>query len=67
MQVQVNSEKIEIEEGLTIDKFFFSYANKEARGVALAVNDSVVSRKDWAQTVLHENDRILIITATQGG
>ncbi len=67
MKVQVNDKNIEIEEGLTVEKFFSSYAQKEPRGVALAVNDSVVSRKDWSATVLQENDRVLIITATQGG
>ena len=36
-------------------------------GIAVAVNNSVVRKSDWAQTSLKENDQVLIITATQGG
>ncbi len=37
------------------------------RGVAAAVNDEVVPRAAWESHVLGENDRILVIKATQGG
>jgi sulfur carrier protein len=36
-------------------------------GIAVAVNDMVIPRKEWAQRVLLASDRIIIITATQGG
>jgi sulfur carrier protein len=36
-------------------------------GVAVAVNDAVLSAKHWDTTELHEGDRILIIQAAQGG
>lgn len=37
------------------------------RGVAVAVNDRVVRREAIATYVLHPDDRVLLITATQGG
>jgi sulfur carrier protein len=37
------------------------------RGMAVAVNDTVVPRPDWAQFALQANDRLTIIRATQGG
>jgi sulfur carrier protein len=37
------------------------------RGMAVAVNDAVVPRPDWAHFALQTNDRITIIRATQGG
>lgn len=37
------------------------------RGVALAVNNKVVSRTAWAETMLNENDNVTIIKATFGG
>ena len=37
------------------------------RGIAVAVNDRVVSRDDWAGARLHAGDRVEIIRAVQGG
>ncbi len=39
----------------------------ESRGVAAAVNGEVVPRAAWASRALAENDRVLVIRATQGG
>ena len=36
-------------------------------GIALAVNNQVIARANWTKVVLENNDKILIITATQGG
>lgn len=37
------------------------------KGVAMAVNGSVVPRAAWSTHVLRESDRVLVIRATQGG
>lgn len=37
------------------------------RGIAVALNNEVIPRAYWSQTVLNPSDSILIITATQGG
>lgn len=36
-------------------------------GIAVAVNQIVVPRSDWAATPLRSDDKIEIITAVQGG
>ncbi len=36
-------------------------------GVAVAVNDAIVPMARWNAVELHENDRILVIQAAQGG
>ena len=36
-------------------------------GVAVAVNDAIVPMGRWNAVELHENDRILVIQAAQGG
>ncbi len=40
---------------------------QNARGVAIAINDEVVSRSRWQTHTLHPDDRVEIIRATQGG
>ena len=37
------------------------------KGMALAVNNTVVSRSEWEKYELKENDKVTIIKATQGG
>jgi sulfur carrier protein len=39
----------------------------DRRGVAAAVNGEVVPRPSWDSRELAENDRVLVIRATQGG
>jgi sulfur carrier protein len=39
----------------------------QTRGLAVAVNDTVVPRADWATHAVQPHDRILLIRATQGG
>jgi sulfur carrier protein len=37
------------------------------QGIAIALNGSVVRRRDWATTALGEGDRVEIVRAMQGG
>lgn len=39
----------------------------EQTGIAVALNQEVVSKNQWSSTSLSENDQLIIITATQGG
>ncbi|WP_197084494.1 sulfur carrier protein ThiS [Saccharothrix sp. ST-888] len=41
--------------------------SRAPRGVAAALNEAVVPRSAWADTVLDAGDRIEILTAVQGG
>lgn len=39
----------------------------EKRGIAVAVNNQVVAKTAWNEFKLKENDKILVIKASQGG
>jgi sulfur carrier protein len=39
----------------------------DGRGIAIAVNDAVVSKSQWLEHKLNDGDRIEIVRATQGG
>jgi sulfur carrier protein len=43
------------------------HIDPEQKGIAVAVNDSVVRRPDWSDHRISSSDRIDIIQATQGG
>lgn len=42
-------------------------APQKRKGIAVALNNRIVPQSFWAETILNNNDSILIITATQGG
>ena len=39
----------------------------DQKGIAIAVNNQVITRSNWEQFQLKKNDKITIIKATQGG
>ncbi|MEP2279484.1 sulfur carrier protein ThiS [Maribacter sp.] len=37
------------------------------KGIAVAVNENIISKTEWNAKTLNENDEVLVIKATQGG
>lgn len=68
MRIFVNDEPREVSDGeATVTALMGGAALPSLDGVAVAVNDGVVPRSQWAQRVLNDGDRVLVIRATQGG
>jgi sulfur carrier protein len=67
MIVFLNKESAEIEAGSTLESLLKSKGLDAIKGAAVAVNENVAPRKQWAEIKLMENDKILIISATRGG
>jgi sulfur carrier protein len=40
---------------------------EDGRGIAIAINDAVISKSRWNEQELQDGDRIEIVRATQGG
>ncbi|MFK8044118.1 MAG: sulfur carrier protein ThiS [Crocinitomicaceae bacterium] len=38
-----------------------------SNGTAIALNEQVIPQANWPNKTLEDNDKVLIITATQGG
>lgn len=66
MEVQVNDELIIVKENLNVVELLQCLQMKD-NGIAVAINSEVVSRNEWLKTSVKENDKLMIITATQGG
>ena len=39
----------------------------EKRGIAVAINDAVVPRRDWAATIVRPGDRVEVVELFSGG
>ncbi|WP_225822728.1 sulfur carrier protein ThiS [Streptomyces naphthomycinicus] len=64
--VSVNGEPRQVAPGTALDALVHTLT-AAPRGVAAAVNETVVPRAEWATTALAEGDRIEVLTAVQGG
>jgi sulfur carrier protein len=62
----LNGAPTQLEAGATVATLVAALA-AEARGIAVAVNEAVVPRGDWAQTRLRPGDRVEVLRAAQGG
>ena len=67
VQVKVNGRETRIETGTTLVEMLRGLEMDAAEGVAVAINDAVVSRREWTSRRLQEGDVVEIIRAVQGG
>jgi len=65
MTIEINKESY-TSQSTTLESILCEL-NISLKGIAVAVNQEVVSRLAWKETQIQENDKITIIKATQGG
>ena len=66
-QVRVNGEPVRTD-AQTVSGLLASLGVDDTRtGVAVALNEEVVRRTQWAATALNEGDTVEVLRATQGG
>ena len=66
MRVQINGEKQEVAEGITLSEFVKQWSLQPER-VAIELNRTVVPRREWPTTMLGEGDRLEIVHFVGGG
>ncbi|MBI3501774.1 MAG: sulfur carrier protein ThiS [Bacteroidetes bacterium] len=66
MNLTINNEQKQFS-GKNISELVESLNMISTNGIALAVNEKVVPKTEWEKFQLNDNDKILIIKATQGG
>lgn len=68
MRIELNGEPRELPEGATLaDAVRESGAEREARGLAVALDGEVVPRGEWDSTPLAEGGAVEVLAAIQGG
>lgn len=66
MKISVNNKETEMANGSTLADLA-AQLELPAQGVAIAVNNKMVPRTQWNDTILNENDSLVIIKAACGG
>ncbi|MFO7940510.1 MAG: sulfur carrier protein ThiS [Bacteroidales bacterium] len=67
MEILINNQLYTMPAASSLDNVLNVLSIHEHSGIAMAVNEVVVPKSQWAQHVLTENDKVLIIRAAQGG
>ncbi|MBE2217201.1 MAG: sulfur carrier protein ThiS [Ignavibacteria bacterium] len=68
MNIKVNGELQNVKESITLLDFVTGRLDgKEPKGIAVALNDTIIHRQKWQDTIVKENDTIEIVHAVQGG
>lgn len=68
MNVIINHNQQEITDAASVaDALSVINITDAQKGIAVAVNDSVIPRTDWQTHQLQPGDKITVIRATQGG
>jgi sulfur carrier protein len=69
MEIIVNNQPKQIPEQdqFTVQQLLHLEIPGKQQGIAVAINNRVVSKANWASTHIFEQDHIIIIKATQGG
>ncbi len=66
MKIILNSKEQIVDEGISVDGLAAQLGLPQG-GVAIAVNNRIVKRDEWKDTLLKENDSVIIIKAACGG
>lgn len=67
MRITINESEREVPNNTKLLQLFETLDITNEKGVAVAVNNEITSKSDWSEHQIKENDRILIIRATNGG
>ncbi len=68
MRLKVNGTPKEVDADTTLAALLDALGiEKDAKGIAVALNDTVIRKADWADKALREGDAIEVIRAVQGG
>lgn len=66
IDITVNNEPYQFKEAVDLP-VLLDQLKIPVKGIAIAINDVVVSRVNWNKTKVRDQDNILVIKAVQGG
>jgi sulfur carrier protein len=66
INIKVNDSPHQLEESSSIETAL-NKLSIASHGIAIAINQTIITQSDWNTQLLKEGDELLIIKATQGG
>jgi len=66
MKIDVNEKPVELDEKSNIEQLLI-LLDSPLKGSAIAVNQKIITRSEWASYQLKENDQVSLFQAIAGG
>ncbi|TVZ23113.1 sulfur carrier protein [Dokdonia sp. Hel_I_63] len=66
INIKVNQTSYQFPAQVTLDQIL-TQLDISVSGIAVAINERIITRSQWVSTVPDDGDAVLIIKATQGG
>ena len=67
MEIILNNRTHQVVEKTSIKIALDNWIGEKQKGIAVAVNETIVPKAQWDSFELKDNDKVLVIKATQGG
>ncbi len=69
MKISINDNTMELHNNTSIAELLKTelHIAVNKKGIAVAVNETIVPREEWNNYTIKDQDKILVITASQGG
>jgi sulfur carrier protein len=67
MEISLNQQPHEVTDNCSLQQLIQTVLPQQQKGFAVAVNNTIIPKTNWENHLLHPNDKIIIIRATQGG
>lgn len=65
--IYINGKQHVLAETTDLSNMLNTIGIEKRTGIAVAVNEEIIPQANWSQKEIKANDKITIITATQGG
>lgn len=67
MEITVNQQNHQLKGTCSVREMLAIVLSQEPKGIAVAVNQSIISKSQWHAHLLQDGDQVMLIKATQGG
>ncbi|TDE18210.1 sulfur carrier protein ThiS [Dyadobacter psychrotolerans] len=67
MEISINQQRTEIPERFSVEQLLSFLFTDSKKGIAIAINQAIIPKTEWQVRILHPEDKITLIKATQGG
>ncbi|WP_254778970.1 sulfur carrier protein ThiS [Pedobacter sp. ok626] len=67
MEITVNHQPHQLKDTCSVEQMLSIVLSGAVKGIAVAINQTIVSKSNWSSHLLKEGDQVMLIKATQGG
>jgi sulfur carrier protein len=67
MEINLNDKLQQIDAQTTVQALLDKWYGDKQKGIAVAINSTVIPKTNWNDHLLNDKDEVLVIKATQGG